>query len=232
MKHLLEERPDVSAALRRLSMLAPLDEGAHAALRTALSQTTTMSARRDIVGEAQAMRGPLLVVQGWAARVRQLHDGRRQLLSFLLPGDFIGLCDQPEPLATFTVSALTEVRLCPAPARSAGLEQVYAVSRALEEVYLLEQITRLGRLSALERIYSLLLEFNERLALGGLAAGGGFAMPLTQELLADALGLTSSTSTACCRRRAGLATWNGRAGASRSATRRRWRDGSAGCSHA
>jgi CRP-like cAMP-binding protein len=51
-------------------------------------------------------------------------------------------------------------------------------------------VTRLGRLNAQERIGDLLLELNERLALAGLADPQGFAMPLTQEMLADALGLT------------------------------------------
>ena len=65
------------------------------------------------------------------------------------------------------------------------------VSRAIEEAHLLAQITRLGRLSALERIADLFLELYERLSLAGLASNGRFALPLTQEVVADALGLTS-----------------------------------------
>lgn len=51
-------------------------------------------------------------------------------------------------------------------------------------------ITRLGRLDAYERILDLLLEFNERLTLSGIASDGHFPLPLTQEMMADALGLT------------------------------------------
>jgi CRP-like cAMP-binding protein len=70
------------------------------------------------------------------------------------------------------------------------LAQAYAVSGALEEAYLLAQITRLGRLSALERLGDVMLELQERLALSGQVRNGTFDMPLTQEMLADVLGLT------------------------------------------
>ena len=76
--------------------------------------------------------------------------------------------------------------LAPLPA----LAQAYAVSHALEEAYLLAQITRLGRLNALERLADVMLELRERLALSGLVRGDTFDMPLTQEMLADVLGLT------------------------------------------
>jgi CRP-like cAMP-binding protein len=52
-------------------------------------------------------------------------------------------------------------------------------------------LTRLGRLSAQERLADWLLETCDRLTLAGPAAGGNLPVPLTQELLADALGLTS-----------------------------------------
>lgn len=65
------------------------------------------------------------------------------------------------------------------------------MSQALDEAYLLDQITRLGRLNAHERIISLLLELYERLDRAGLTSNCSFEVPLTQEVLADSLGLTS-----------------------------------------
>lgn len=119
--------------------------------------------------------------------------GRRQILSFLLPGDLIGVCNQPSPLAVSTVTAITEIGVCPLPpaCEAPALAQAYTMSLALESAYLLDQIARLGRLSAQERIYSLLLEIHERLQLNGMAEAGAFDVPLTQEMMADALGLTS-----------------------------------------
>jgi len=177
-------------ALRRLASLGPLDTWSFDAIEAALAKRQRLRRRRDIIGEGKPIAGARLIVSGWAARVRIFADGRRQFLSFLLPGDLIGLCRQPEPLAVSTVTTLTEVEICPAP-ESAALETIYSTSAALEEAYLLEHITRLGRMSALERIYSLLLEFHERLLRNGLATETGFDLPLTQEMLGDALGLTA-----------------------------------------
>lgn len=124
--------------------------------------------------------------------MRILPDGRRQFLSFLLPGELIGMCQHERPLAVSTVVAITPLRTCHAPDRAQhpSLRQAYGISHALEEAYLLAQITRLGRLSAVERLADVMLELRERLALAGQVRGGGFEMPLTQEMLADVLGLT------------------------------------------
>lgn len=186
-------RCDVPPALRRLAALAPLDAAAVAALQAALGRAITIRAHREIHSEGGAMPGPQLIVSGWAARVRILPDGRRQLISFLLPGDLVGQCGQPEPLSLSALTAMTDVSICsvPSTADAPPLASAYAHSVALEQAYLLEQITRLGRMNAQERIASLLLELHERLRLNGMADATGFDIPLTQEHIADALGLTS-----------------------------------------
>ena len=180
-------------AVVRLTRLAPLDRMALDALTAAAEGPRRFRAYRDLLGEGERITERLLILSGWAARVRILQDGRRQILSFLLPGDLIGLGQHDQPVAVSTITAITEVETCvaPAPDVSPSLRRAYAISVALEDAYLLAQITRLGRLNAQERIGDFLLEIHERLELAGLAFGGTFAMPLTQETIADALGLTS-----------------------------------------
>ena len=182
-----------SPARCRLAALIRLDGAAEEAIASALTHSRVIRPRREIISEGQRILGVQMIVRGWAARVRTLSDGRRQFLNFLLPGDVIGMCHQANPLAVATVTALTEVTVCPAPstAYAPALKQAYAISQAMEEAYLLEHIVRLGRLNAQERIISLLLELHERLTLSGLASGNSFDLPLTQEVLADSLGLTS-----------------------------------------
>ncbi|MDR6788311.1 CRP-like cAMP-binding protein [Sphingomonas sp. BE138] len=180
-------------ALTRLMALAALDQPAIAALTAAMEEARAIRSRRDIVTEGREITQALLLLSGWAARVRLLPDGRRQFLSFLLPGDLIGACDHPHAAAVSTVIAMSDVTVCPLPVADAGspLHVAYAISRAMDEGHLLAQITRLGRLNAQERISDLLLELYERLTLNGTVSGNGFDLPLTQETLADALGLTS-----------------------------------------
>lgn len=204
----------VAAAAVRLAALSPLDDQATSALAQAMERPRRFRVRRDIVSEGQEIGETLLILSGWAARVRTMEDGRRQILNLLLPGDLIGYCDHERPLAVSTVVAATDVDACiaPNPSVSPALGRAYALSRALEEKYLFAQITRLGRMNAQERMADLLLELLERLALAGLAENGRYLMPLTQEVIADALGLTSVhvNRTLQALRREGALNWKGR----------------------
>lgn len=184
---------DGTPALHRLNALAPLDDAAIMALEIAFQRARIISQRRELTPDSINTREPILVLDGWAARLRTLADGRRQILNFILPGDLIGLYGYDQASTATTITAFTPVTFCPAPnmSLSPALELAYAASRALEEAHVLAQITRIGRLNAHERIADLMLELLERLSLAGLANGNEFTMPLTQEILADALGLTS-----------------------------------------
>jgi CRP-like cAMP-binding protein len=189
-------QPPGNTAAFRLAALSRLDAGEIHALEEAAAYPQRVMAHREIVTEGWPVPEPTIIMSGWACRVRNFSDGRRQILSFLLPGDLLGMCHQRQPLASTTITALTETRLCRAPAardgrRGTGLAEAYAVSGALEEYYLFRQIARLGRLNAYERLVDWMLEVRERLILAGLGSENSFPMPLTQELLADALGLTS-----------------------------------------
>jgi CRP-like cAMP-binding protein len=186
---------DAAAAISRIASLAPISAaGINAVALSALSKRT-IDARRELFAEGVLIGEPLLILSGWACRTRVLHDGRRQVLGFLFPGDFLGNCRHKKPVALSSVTTLTDVMVCPPPSdpqlvAETGLAEAYAISAALEEHYLLRQIVLLGRMSALERIADWALEIRERLESAGLAEGNLFRLPVTQEVIADALGLT------------------------------------------
>ena len=52
------------------------------------------------------------LLSGWAFRYKTLRDGRRQILNYVLPGDFIGLQTTLTSAMDHGVEALTDVRLC------------------------------------------------------------------------------------------------------------------------
>ena len=185
-------RREPSPALKRLAALASLDVAAHAALVAAFERRRLLTRRRELAKEGAPVGEAKLILDGWAARVRDLEDGRRQILGFLLPGDLIGRCGQSRPLSVSTVVALTDLVVCPAPSDPLPppLAEAFAVSQALQKAYLLANVTRLGRMTAEERLLDLFLELHERLDLCGLAPADGFALPVTQEGLGDAVGLT------------------------------------------
>lgn len=199
--------------LKRFRALTPLDQTAVAALQEATERSFAVAVRQELLHEGREIERPLLLVRGWAARTRCLEDGRRQIINFIVPGDLIGFTGLENALAPSTVTALTDAVACvaPDPALCASLANAYAISRAMDESHLLGQITRLGRLNAHERIQDLLLELLERLELAGLAANGRYSIPLTQEALADALGLTPVHVNRMLQqaRQAGQLSWQG-----------------------
>lgn len=147
----------------------------------------------QVGGRAEEERDRLLViVAGWACELRILPDGRRQIFGFLLPGDIIetgAACD----LGGRGVVALTRLQIveaedlgADASAARKRLEEV----RASREERLYDHIVRVGRMTARERILHLLLELRDRLDAVGLVRDETFKIPLTQELFADALGLS------------------------------------------
>lgn len=182
-------------ALLRLARIATLDQGAVGALRQAMERRRYASSfhAQELLREGDTVDAPLFMLSGWAARVKILPDGRRQILNFLLPGELFGLGRQADPCAPCSIVAISHVTYCLAPRASPGsaLDAAYAMSQALDEAYMAAAVVRLGRMNARERLCDLFLELLERLRLSGNATGDSYALPVTQEILGDTLGMTS-----------------------------------------
>lgn len=155
--------------------------------------------RQDIVGQHEDPHHTHLILDGWACRYKQFPDGRRAIVSLLLPGD---LCDPSParwPLLDHAIGAITPVtvaRIAPdqigeairtRPAVEECLWREMRDTTALQR----EWIASVGRRSAIERLAHLFCELYLRLARVGLAEGNTIPMPITQPDLADALGQTS-----------------------------------------
>jgi len=143
-------------------------------------------------------RAPRLILSGWACRMRVLADGRRQIFSFLIPGDLLCFSSREDVLSLSTTAAITPMETLAAGSLLAVMqerEHAGPLAEALqqaeraEQLMLFDHLVRLGRLTAYERTAHLLLELQYRLQVAGLG-GERFPLPLTQELLADALGLS------------------------------------------
>jgi CRP-like cAMP-binding protein len=137
--------------------------------------------------------------EGWAYRFKTLSDGRRQILGFLLAGDFIGVQQKMEDVTAHGVATLTDALFCVFQRDS--LWQLHRQSPRLgfditwltahEESAVDDALLSVGRRNAEERIAALLIVLFKRAAT--LQADGGAAgvpFPLTQQHLADGLGLS------------------------------------------
>lgn len=184
--------------LRRYASLAELSSADVALLRSLPDSQSIIGAGQELDREGVSTRGPRLIVSGWACRFRMLADGRRMIFTFLLPGDAIGSRRDAPALAG--VAALTPCRVLDArplwravashdPAH-ANLAHAQHILDLLDDCYLLDNIVRLGRQTAIERMCHLLLELRWRLQAVGLVQGREFALPITQEAIGDAVGLS------------------------------------------
>jgi len=136
---------------------------------------------------------------GWLLRYKILHGGSRQIIDFILPGQIFGLQACLFKNALYSVATITESSLSEIPfemiddvfERSPRLARALFWSAGSESAIIGEHLIDAARRSAYERISHLLLELFVRLNGAGLTDGMSFELPLTQELIGDAVGLTT-----------------------------------------
>ena len=184
---------------QRLSRFASLSAEEIALANALATKSEDFPGGTELIAEGQSLDMPHLLVSGWACRFRMLPDGRRQIFEFILPGDLYGLCLRPQAIALTTAISLTPVVIADAsalgeaitqPEKYPGLTLACQITASLEEAYLLNQLMRVGRQTAYERTAHLILELHERLSIVGFADETSVPIPLTQEIMADALGLS------------------------------------------
>ena len=177
---------------------------AHEAAELELVQSLKRRDMRLLMGQTLIQEGqvdaPLYTLQsGWAFRFKTLSDGRRQILNFLLAGDFIGVQQKMGDAAAHGVETLTDAVFCvfqrdslwEIHRRSPSMGFNVTWLTAHEESLVDDTLLSVGRRSAEERIATLLiLLFKRAAALQADAGASGVPFPLTQQHVADALGLS------------------------------------------
>lgn len=158
----------------------------------------TLAAKRDLIREGDPPHSVFLITGGWACRYKTLADGRRQIVSFLLPGDLCDVNNYVLKTMDHAIGALTPIQYVELshervaslaggqPRVAQALWWQVLVSIAIQREWTLNN----GQRSALERIGHLFCELYYRLRCVGLTQGTSYAFPLTQNDLAEATGLT------------------------------------------
>ncbi|MEQ8896810.1 MAG: Crp/Fnr family transcriptional regulator [Roseovarius sp.] len=138
------------------------------------------------------------VLDGMGLRYKTLEDGERQVVSFVMPGDFIGLQAGVMDEMQHSVESTTSMMLCVFDRRSLWRlfqdhpERAYDLTwiAALEEHFLGEQLAVVGQMPAEQRLATGLLRLYDRSVALGMSKGPWMKLPYTQKDLADALGLS------------------------------------------
>lgn len=158
----------------------------------------SVPARTELIHPGQEDADLYTVFSGWAFRYKSLPDGRRQILNFLLPGDFTGLQASMFGASLYGVETLTNAEFCVFPRRRVWSlfermpELAFEVSwlGAHQERLVDENLTSIGLRNAGERMAALIITLYKRCEVLGLVVDGSFDFPLNQTHIAEALGLS------------------------------------------
>jgi CRP-like cAMP-binding protein len=162
------------------------------------SGTRVVEAGGLIVSEDRPAAQLFTLYSGWAFRYKTLSDGRRQILGFLLPGDFIGLQDEFADGHTHGVEAVTGTTMCSFERATlwslfhARPKLGYHITwlAAREEKLVDDNLVTAGRRNASERVAMLLMHLYRRAERVGMVRDGWAEFPFNQQHIADALGLS------------------------------------------
>jgi len=168
-------------------------------LRRAFLEAPQRTAARETIILSPELRGPpvLLLRRGLAYRSTTLANGARAIVDVFLTGDIVGIEHAVAARAAFelwaadvvTYSFLSPGKLCQLmanPEIALGIMALTAEQQRWRE----QHIVALTRLNARGRIAAFVLEIYDRLRQHQLVTGSSFILPLTQEQIADHLGLT------------------------------------------
>jgi CRP-like cAMP-binding protein len=183
----------IAPFLRRLTQRDLIAEGGRGV------RTLEVRKNKDILIAGNHYDSVYVNHDGWLFRYKILHNGSRQIIDFILPGQIFGLQASLFQKALYSVATITDASLSMIAfemiddvfERTPKLGKALFWSAACEAAILAEHLIDAARRSAYERISHLLLELFVRLKAVGMADDMSFEMPLTQELIGDALGLTT-----------------------------------------
>ena len=140
-----------------------------------------------------------IIISGWAARTKYLEDGQRQIVNFIIPGDMVDIFSLLFSKTEYGAEAITPMTLVTFSAKeiitilehSAHLALAISWLAGQDERILEQHIVQNSRRKATHRMAHLFIELYHRLCSAGYSLEEARYLPLTQALLADALGMST-----------------------------------------
>jgi CRP-like cAMP-binding protein len=184
--------------VEKLRGFAELSAADIAAIEAAISAPRRYAPKQDLIREGDQPGPVFVVLEGWTCRYKILPSGTRQITAFLMPGDccdlHVGmLAAMDHSIQAITTASIATVQRADMDALMEGhpnVARAMYIGQLVDEGTLRAWIVSMGRRSSLERVAHLMCELYLRARGVGRAVGGGVALPLSQIVLADALGMT------------------------------------------
>lgn len=169
-------------------------------LEGSIERVERLPARRTTHQRGDPVHHSTLLLSGTMCRYMDARDGYRQLVAYHIPGDFLDLHGYPLQRLDHDIATITEAEIAIVPhdritaitERLPHLGRLLWFSTLLDAAMHREWIFRVGRLEAIGRLAHFLSETRARMqAIERVGADGWFDLPLTQQDLGEACGLTS-----------------------------------------
>jgi CRP-like cAMP-binding protein len=191
--------PSTELLVRKLESIGSLTAEQRLALHRLESTAVSVDAHEDIVREGDRPHVVTLLLQGFLCRYKILADGKRQIMSFHIPGDVPDLPALFLPMVDHSLSSLVPSQLAVIPraamlnlfAEQPPLAHLFWRDTLIDAAVFREWMVGIGRRSAFKRIAHLFCEMILRMQAVGLSSNYSIELPLTQTDIADALGLST-----------------------------------------
>jgi len=185
--------------IRKLELHGPLTEEEKHVIRQITVRTVVYEAREDIVPEGSAPNHSSLILSGFAIRHNHTLEGRRQITAVHVPGDFADLHsfllkEMDDGVAALTACTVSQVRhsdLKEITQNYPYLTRVLWLTTLIDGAVHRAWMTTLGQMEARARLAHFFCEIYDRLDAIGLTRDSGFELPITQEVLGDAFGMST-----------------------------------------
>jgi CRP-like cAMP-binding protein len=188
-----------TALARKLNTFTALSPDELRCLAEMQAHQLAVKRNRQLTREGQTGQKVFVLQEGWACSFKDLPNGARQIISFPIAGDCVGLRSvllrtADHSFVTLTNAVVSEVESdlflkCVTEFPRLGVALLWSASR--DEAMVVEHLVSVGRRDAIARMAHFFMELAERLSLVGHATEIEFKCPLTQFVIADALGLSS-----------------------------------------
>lgn len=184
--------------VRKLESHSSLTEADREAILALPFTIRTIEHGSYLIREADRPLHCAILLSGFAYRHKVTGQGERQILSIHLPGDFIDLLNIFLDHADHNVQALTRIEVAlvtrsvihELAEHSATLTRALWTDTLIDASIFREWVVNVGRRDSISRIAHLLCEFALRLEAAGLGQESAYELPMTQEQIADSVGLT------------------------------------------
>ncbi|RZI54086.1 MAG: Crp/Fnr family transcriptional regulator [Pseudomonas sp.] len=185
--------------VEKLRGFSPLADADVAELVALTSRSRVSKTRHDLICEGDRPGPVFVMIEGWACRYKILSSGTRQVLAFLMLGDacdlHIGLlAEMDHSIQTITparFATIERVDMDELMIRRPAIAKAMYIAQLVDEGTMRAWITSMGRRTSIERVAHLMCELYLRARDIAMTGEATLTLPLSQVLLADALGMTS-----------------------------------------